>query len=295
MLEGEKLTCTVMGRDGTETAIQEGQFKDGVVSFQVTRERGDQKFTSKYKGKLEGDVIKGAMEFSFGDQTRSRDWEAKRIKTAADAAGTWKWSVTTQSGQTIESTLKLKVEGDKLTGTLTGRGGTETAIQEAKFSDGVVSFQVTRERGDRKFISKYKGNLAGDVIKGAIESSFGDQTRSRDWEAKRVKPVAEAAGTWKWSFTRPDGQTMESTLKLKQDGEKLTGVWVRRDGQEVAIEEGKIKGKEVSFQITRERDGNKFVMKYSGQVEGDEIKGKISGTFGGEERSFDWNAKRAKE
>jgi hypothetical protein len=36
-------------------------------------------------------------------------------------------------------------------------------------------------------------------------------------------------------------------------------------------------------------------MKYSGQVEGDEIKGKISGTFGGEERSFDWNAKRAKE
>src|SRR4051794_7063645 len=43
------------------------------------------------------------------------------------------------------------------------------------------------------------------------------------------------------------------TLKLKQDGDKLTGHLVGREGREIKIEEGKAKGGEVSFQITRER------------------------------------------
>jgi hypothetical protein len=46
-------------------------------------------------------------------------------------------------------------------------------------------------------------------------------------------------GTWKWSMTGQNGQTRESTLKLKQDGEKVTGVMVGRQG-ETEIKDGKI-------------------------------------------------------
>ena len=74
----------------------------------------------------------------------------------------------------------------------------------------------------------------------------------------------------------------------------MTGVSLFND-TEIAIEEGKVQGDLVSFQVTRERDGNKFTMKYSGKIEGDSLKGKIQGTFGGEERSFDLDAKRVKE
>ena len=101
--------------------------------------------------------------------------------------GTWKWSITTQDGQSIEATLKLKLDGDKLTGTVTRRDGTEAAIEDGKFKDGEVSFQATRERDGQKFVMKYHGKLDGDSIKGKIEFERNGEARSRDWDAKRAK------------------------------------------------------------------------------------------------------------
>lgn len=107
--------------------------------------------------------------------------------------------------------------------------------------------------------------------------------------------AASATGTWKWSRARNDGTSMDFVLNLKQDGEKLSGGMKVGEGQETAIEEGKISGKDISFTVTRERNGNKFVSKYTGQLDGDTIKGKITGNFGGQDRTFDWEAKRAKD
>ena len=45
--------------------------------------------------------------------------------------------------------------------------------------------------------------------------------------------------------------------------------------------------------VTRERDGQKFTIKYSGKTSGDTLKGKMEVNFGGEDRSFDFEAKRA--
>lgn len=104
-----------------------------------------------------------------------------------DPTGTWKWSFTTNDNQTRESTLKLKLEGDKLTGHLIGRNNTETAISDATFKDNEVAFTVTRERNGQKFTMKYNGKLDGDTIKGTTESERDGKTRSRDWEAKREK------------------------------------------------------------------------------------------------------------
>jgi len=102
----------------------------------------------------------------------------------ADPTGTWKWSFTTQSGQTRETSLKLKLDGDKLTGTISGRGA-DTAIEEAKLKGEEISFQVTREANGNKFITKYSGKLSGDAIKGKAETERNGKAQSRDWEAKR--------------------------------------------------------------------------------------------------------------
>jgi len=104
----------------------------------------------------------------------------------ADPTGTWKWS-TEVGGQTRETTLKLKLEGDKLTGAVVGRNNQETAIEDGKFKDGEVSFKVTRERNGQKFTTKYSGKLSGDAIKGKTESERDGQVQSRDWEAKKAK------------------------------------------------------------------------------------------------------------
>jgi hypothetical protein len=105
----------------------------------------------------------------------------------ADVTGTWKWTFTTQNAQTINAAVKLKQDGDKLTGAFIGRDGNETPIEDAKVKDGEVSFKVTRERNNQKFTVKYHGKVTGDTIKGKSEVDFDGQTRTRDWEAKREK------------------------------------------------------------------------------------------------------------
>jgi hypothetical protein len=108
----------------------------------------------------------------------------------------------------------------------------------------------------------------------------------------RAEDKPNPSGTWKWTVNF-GGQEREFTLKLKADGEKLTGKLARADGQETDIEDGKYKDGEVSFKVTRERDGNKFVTKYKGKVSGDTIKGKSERERDGETQSRDWEAKRS--
>jgi hypothetical protein len=110
---------------------------------------------------------------------------------AADATidGTWKSTFKAQDGTERTTTFKLKLEGDKVTGTASGRNNTETAIENGTFKDGTVAFAVTREANGNKFTTKYSGKLDGDTIKGTSErpGRDGGEAVKRDWEAKREK------------------------------------------------------------------------------------------------------------
>ena len=70
---------------------------------------------------------------------------AQQALAAENPTGTWKWS-TTRNSQTRESSLTLKLEGDKLTGSMPGRDNTERQIENATFSNDEVKFDITRER-----------------------------------------------------------------------------------------------------------------------------------------------------
>jgi hypothetical protein len=119
-------------------------------------------------------------------------------KDKPNPVGTWKWSTGT-GDRARETTLKLRMDGDKLTGTVSAREGQETAVEDLTFKDGEISFKVTRERNGQKMTTKYTGKLSGDTIKGKVEGGRGRrgaaggqaQTQSRDWEAKRVKEKTE--------------------------------------------------------------------------------------------------------
>jgi hypothetical protein len=220
--------------------------------------------------------------------------EEKKDPKAAKVDGTWKWSFTRQNGQTMESTLKLKREGEKLTGAVVGRQGRETAIGDARIAaDGTISFTVTREFNGNSFTQKYEGKVEGDTIKGKISGERQGQAFSRDWEAKRA---ADAGGTWRLERTLDNGQTFTATLRLKQEGEKVTGTTQWADREPVEIEEGKIEGSKLTFQVTRENDGQKWTAKYDAEVTADAIKGTVTaGNDQGEERSWEMEYTRVKE
>ncbi len=103
---------------------------------------------------------------------------------AENPTGTWKWTASF-GGQEREQTLTLKLEGDKLTGSMPGRDGAPTQISDGTFKDDKVSFSVTREFNGQKRTTKYSGTVKGDTITGKSERERDGQTTSTDWVAKR--------------------------------------------------------------------------------------------------------------
>ena len=82
----------------------------------------------------------------------------------ADVSGKWTAQVPGRDGQPQETTFTFKVEGDKLTGAVSGRQG-DTPIADGKVSGDEISFTVTRERQGNVIKQLYKGKVAGDEIK----------------------------------------------------------------------------------------------------------------------------------
>lgn len=102
----------------------------------------------------------------------------------ADVDGKWTYEMQTRDGQKRESSMTLKAEGDKLTGSMQGRQG-ERPIENGKISGDDVSFEMTMNMGGESRKMLYKGKVAGDELKLNMSSEGGEF--SRDIVAKRAK------------------------------------------------------------------------------------------------------------
>jgi hypothetical protein len=105
---------------------------------------------------------------------------------AENPAGTWKWTER-RGDQDRERTATFKLDGDKLTGTISGRDNAQNPISDASYKDGKISFSYTQEFGGNKVTRKYAGTVSGDTITGKIEGERDGQKTSADWNAKRQK------------------------------------------------------------------------------------------------------------
>lgn len=103
-----------------------------------------------------------------------------------DPTGTWKWSVSL-NGNNFDSSVALALKDGKLTGSIENRAGTKE-ISDASFANGEVAFSVVREFRGRDIVTKYRGHLEGDTIKGTIVApKRGGGTQTVDWNATREK------------------------------------------------------------------------------------------------------------
>ncbi|MGC9971884.1 MAG: hypothetical protein ABSE56_14985 [Bryobacteraceae bacterium] len=103
---------------------------------------------------------------------------------AADVSGKWKGEYPGRDGQMTTSTLTLKTDGEKLTGTVSGRMG-DNPISEGRFSGDDISFVVVRNMQGQEMKSQYKGKVAGDEIKMSIQ--FREDMPAREMVYRRVK------------------------------------------------------------------------------------------------------------
>jgi hypothetical protein len=104
----------------------------------------------------------------------------------ADPAGAWKCEYEI-GGQKRESTLAIKKDGDKLTGTMTYQDKQEAKLNNLKFKDGELTFSVERKVNDMTFNVEYKLKVEGDKIKGKGAVDVGGEKREFDFAGKREK------------------------------------------------------------------------------------------------------------
>jgi hypothetical protein len=103
---------------------------------------------------------------------------------AADVSGKWKGESPGRDGQMTTSTLTLRVDGEKLTGSVSGRMG-DNPISEGRISGDDISFVVVRNMQGQEMKIQYNGKVAGDEIKMSI--LFREGAPAREMVYRRVK------------------------------------------------------------------------------------------------------------
>lgn len=112
-------------------------------------------------------------------------------KPTVNPAGAWKLAAGTNSQTDFQPTLTIRRAGGKLVGGLSHRTGSrieDRPLQDVRLEGSELFFTVTIDSsgGGPTMTRSYQGTISGDTIKGKIDIEFGGETRTRDWEAKRV-------------------------------------------------------------------------------------------------------------
>lgn len=105
------------------------------------------------------------------------------IAAAADVTGKWKAEMPGRDGNTREVTFTFKVDGDKLTGTMSSPRG-EREISQGKVSGDEISFVMVFSFNGNEMKINYKGKVSGNEIKFTSEREGSD--RSFEFTAKKV-------------------------------------------------------------------------------------------------------------
>lgn len=207
---------------------------------------------------------------------------AAQAEKPVDVTGHWERTVEIPSGN-ITSTMKLEKKGDTLSGVSVRRDGTETKLNDLRLVGKTISFTQDVSFNGMDLHLVYTGTVDGDTMKG----TFAVAGATMNWSAKRVTPAAagaiSAAGTWKLTVETPNG-TRERTVVLKQDGDKLTGTATGPNDQQTALEGVSLKGKELRFTLSFDRNGQTVKRTYVATLNGDTLTGTIEG--GNQTRSF---------
>jgi len=122
-------------------------------------------------------------------------------ESVVNPTGTWKVTVSSTNTQArpAAQTLKLMLNGGTLTGTLSYNSSptvngkarvSELPITEAKLQGSELSFNFTHPpaagNGPNATYS-YQGTISGNTIKGTFTMEWMGQTRTKNWEARRLK------------------------------------------------------------------------------------------------------------
>lgn len=214
---------------------------------------------------------------------------------ASDVAGRWKGAFDFQ-GDSIALTLNLKVDGDKVTGTVEGLPTTPAELHDGALTGDTLTFWLNSEYQGQTYKLVYSGKVSGDQIVfdfGTEDGSWSSPlTVKRDSEeasasganssTSTAASMVDVSGDWKGSFDF-DGSDVPVTFHLKDASGVVTGTIDGLGGGPAELHEGKIVGDTVTFWVNTEYQGQTYMLVYKGAVAADRIDftfGTVDGDWG---------------
>lgn len=199
---------------------------------------------------------------------------------AEDLTGKWIAEMQFPNGEKMQITFSFQQDGEKLSGTVGGPMG-EMPIFDGIVKDKEFSFAVKMEREGNAMKMLHKGKIDGDAVIISLVPPESAQTPPEgapkmEMKAKRAQEKIDISGQWTAEWERQGGEKVKSVFAFKQDGEKLTGTVTSPRGER-EIADGKISGKEFSFIIKIDMNGEERKIEYKGVTEGNVLK--ITMTF----------------
>jgi hypothetical protein len=179
---------------GSTTDIEDARFDKGDLSFKCRREFGGNQFDVHFKGKVEGDEIRGNINLDFGQGPQDFEWVAQRTVRPEDVLGVWKLRVETPNG-VVEPRITITRDGEALKGAYESPFGQRDAKNVA-LKDGELSWEISSDDGGGQFGPfkvVYKGKPRGNSIAGKSDFDFGGNTGEATFTGKRTPPKEDAS------------------------------------------------------------------------------------------------------
>ena len=103
-----------------------------------------------------------------------------------EPVGTWKCEYEI-GGQQRTSTLEIKKDGDKLSGTMSWTDQKDEPLKDVKLKEGTLTFSAVRKLMGNEITIEYTFKIDGDKLTGKGAAEFGGQKQEFDLNGKRAK------------------------------------------------------------------------------------------------------------
>ena len=108
----------------------------------------------------------------------------------AEPVGTWKCEYEI-GGQNRTSTLTIKKDADKLSGTMSWTDQKDEPLKDVKLKEGTLTFSAVRKLMGNEITVEYTLTIDGDKLKGKGAAEFGGEKQEFDFNGKREKKGKE--------------------------------------------------------------------------------------------------------
>ena len=174
--------------------------------------------------------------------------------------GAWDLTLETRGGDR-PSWVKLFKEQGETVAEFVGTGGGKNRAKDVKVDGNKFEWTMGKATYHATLAN---GKLTGHLVRGDRRTPFTGQ---------RVIRRTNVTGTWNVEIELGD-RTLERVLKLKQDGDKITGTYGGSEFSERTLKKGVVHHGRLTYSIDIEtRDGQEFTVNYDVKVSGDRFTG----------------------